>query len=275
MVSGDVATGLSLSQAAGWNQTASDWQLFLKYGSSGCWVAVDDGGQVRGTVATITYEDRFAWIGMVLVDQLFQRRGIGFELMRRAIESLGDHIAVKLDATPAGRAVYVRLGFNDEYQISRMEASRIDADKLVTGEVRKLQSDDMDLVGKYDRKVFGASRQSLLKALRQYTPRLSWVSEDKEGVKGYCLGRIGSRFAHIGPVVANDFTTGCLLVSAALKEVEGPVIMDALLHTSQWLSWLGSLGFAEQRRLTRMYRGVNSHPGEPHRQFAILGPEFG
>jgi hypothetical protein len=47
-------------------------------------------------------------------------------------------------------------------------------------------------------------------------------------------------------------------------------------HVDQkWKAWLTSIGFIEQRSLTRMYKGRNSRPGKPEKQFAILGPEFG
>src|SRR5690606_6327999 len=108
MVSGDIPAGLSLCRAAGWNQTAEDWNLFLKLSPKGCCVAVDDEGQVRGTVTTVRYEDHFSWIGMVLVDPSHQRRGIGIQLLREALHVLGDEGTIKLDATPAGRTVYVQ-----------------------------------------------------------------------------------------------------------------------------------------------------------------------
>jgi hypothetical protein len=38
---------------------------------------------------------------------------------------------------------------------------------------------------------------------------------------------------------------------------------------------VGALGFREQRPLVRMYRGGGPVPGQPDRQFALFGPEFG
>ena len=65
MTDADIPAGMRLKDLAGWNQTASDWERFLRASPAGCFVA-ESGGRVRGTAATIVYEGRFAWIGMVL-----------------------------------------------------------------------------------------------------------------------------------------------------------------------------------------------------------------
>lgn len=68
MLKSDIAAGLALCRAAGWNQLEKDWNLFLELAPEGARVAIDEDGKVVGTVTTINYEDRFSWIGMVLVD---------------------------------------------------------------------------------------------------------------------------------------------------------------------------------------------------------------
>src|SRR5688572_9072579 len=116
----DIPAGLSLCRSAGWNQLARDWELFLKISPEGCRVGVDESGKVRGTVTTVRYQHRFTWIGMVLVDSEMQRRGIGTQLLNEALQLARVTETVKLDATPAGREVYLKLNFVDEYPISRM-----------------------------------------------------------------------------------------------------------------------------------------------------------
>ena len=120
MTTADIPAGMRLKDVAGWNQTPADWRCFLQSSPRGCFAAEVD-GKVVGTAATIVYEQRFAWIGMVLVDPGFRGRGIGTRLLRKAVEHL-DEIGIgtmKLDATPAGRPIYRKLGFEDEYEIER------------------------------------------------------------------------------------------------------------------------------------------------------------
>jgi GNAT superfamily N-acetyltransferase len=273
---GDIPTGISLCRAAGWNQLGEDWELFLRQSPTGCRVAVDDAGIVRGTVATIQYEDRFSWIGMVLVDPAWQRRGIGRQLLNEALSILHDLQTVKLDATPAGRELYVKLGFQDEYTLYRMECKRVSAVREPHTQSRAIKSSDLPAILAIDREVFGANREALLASSLARCPELAWLVENSNEIVAYCFGRPGQRFAHIGPVVARDINSAKEVALAALAHVEDqPVIIDALPNSSGWTNWLASIGFTNQRPLIRMYRGTNAHPGIPANQFAILGPEFG
>ena len=103
MTEEDLPSAVRLNTIAGWNQTEADWRRFLESSPVGCFV-VEVAGQVAGTVATICYENRFAWIGMVLVDPDFRNRGIGTQLLHKAIEHL-DRLGIatmKLDASHLG-----------------------------------------------------------------------------------------------------------------------------------------------------------------------------
>lgn len=120
MTRADIPGGMRLKDLAGWNQTSADWARFLEAGEEGCF-AVELDGAVRGTAATIDYQGRFAWVGMVLVDPEYRGRGIGTKLLERCVEYL-DAIripCIKLDATPLGKPIYEKLGFVTEYEIER------------------------------------------------------------------------------------------------------------------------------------------------------------
>ncbi len=128
MTARDLPAGMRLKEIAGWNQTRGDWERFLLASPQGCFVAEAD-GEVVGTAATISYEGRFAWIGMVLVDPARRGQGIGTKLLEKAIEYLdGCGIpSMKLDATPQGKPLYEKLGFVTEYEIERWQLQRTPA----------------------------------------------------------------------------------------------------------------------------------------------------
>ena len=276
MVEGDIPAGLSLCRTAGWNQTKEDWKLFLHLSPEGCCVAVDDDGEVRGTVATVRYKDHFSWIGMVLVDPAMQRQGIGIQLLRESLQILSEEDTVKLDATPAGRHIYIQLDFVDEYALSRMEIERVSGQDLDASGARPIKNQDMPRLLEFDRRVFGADRAAVIDSVRTRASWLSFISEDSSGIHGYCFGRYGHSFTHIGPVIARDVASARRVCSAALiNSGDRPVVIDALPRNAEWMEWLNSIGFKEQRPFIRMYRGSNAFPGTPDKQFAILGPEFG
>src|ERR1700740_2643423 len=101
MAEADIPAGMRLKEISGWNQTAEDWGRFLNASPNGCFVAEFD-SKVVGTAATISYEDKFAWIGMVLVDPKYRGRGIGTRLLEKTIAFLDEMRipTMKLDATP-------------------------------------------------------------------------------------------------------------------------------------------------------------------------------
>lgn len=276
MVAGDLPAGLSLSRSAGWNQTRRDWELFLNMSPEGCRVAVDDEGEVVGTVATIRYDNHFSWIGMVLVSPSCQRQGIGIQLLRESLQILSAEDTVKLDATPAGRKIYLQLDFADEYPIARMQLARASATNLPPGNARLVQKPDLSAILEMDLQVFGATRKRILQWVLDGGKQFAFILQNERGIQGYCFGRTGFSFIQLGPVIANDLATAKDLLSAALRNCKDtPVVVDVLLHTPEWVQWLSSIGFQEQRPLIRMYRGSNQYPGTPKKQFAIMGPELG
>ena len=276
MTAADIEAGLALCRAAGWNQLARDWELFLKLSPDGCRVAMHDSHKVVGTVTTLRYQDRFSWVGMVLVNPEHQRQGIGTGLLHEALDILKEEETVKLDATPAGREVYLKLNFVDEYQISRMHAVNISVEALPNTVARPLQLQDFAHIAKLDYKIFGADRNQVLEWNYQGAPHFAFAVAENDVITGFCLGRRGHNFNHIGPILAQDVNGATQLASAALKNChDKPTVIDVLHHSPSWVAFIKSLGFTELRPLTRMYRGANAHPGIPEKQFAILGPEFG
>jgi GNAT superfamily N-acetyltransferase len=276
MTPDDIAAGLELCRAARWNQTERDWELFLRPSPEGCRVAVRD-DRVVGTVATTRYEDRFAWIGMVLVDPAQRGQGIGARLMAEALDVLKDMPSVRLDATPAGHIVYQKLDFIDEYRLSRMETVVSSAGFVLRrNPARPTTKDDLPAVGVFDREVFGADRGLMLGWMFDGAPEYAWIIEERGQIAGYTFGRRGVNFESLGPIVAHDQQTARRLVSACLNRQAGkPFIIDASHHDAGWRSWLESIGFREQRPFIRMFYRDNPYPGLPRKQFGILGPEFG
>ena len=275
MALADIEAGLRLCRASGWNQTEADWRCFLSQSPEGCRVA-ECGGQVVGTVATLRFERRFSWVSMVLVAPEWRNRGIGSLLFREALGLLEDMDTVRLDATPAGKQVYDKFGFVDEYPLTRLRAAAVRPPAEPSTGVRAVADSDLPRILDFDRAAFGADRSAILQHLYRGAPEYARVVENAGGVQGFACGRHGFRADHLGPVVAADEAVARSLVSACLAPHQGrPFLLDAPRHSASWSAWLGSLGFAEERSFIRMFRGAHAHPGLPCRQFAIAGPEFG
>jgi GNAT superfamily N-acetyltransferase len=275
LTAADIPAGMRLKDLDGWNQTAEDWRRFLQSNPEGCFVA-EWSGQLVGTVTTIVYERRFAWIGMVLVDPEHRGKGIGTALLRSAIDYLDGRAipCLKLDATPQGRPIYERLGFRAEYEIERWVLERDNSapvKELAVGDTVELES-----VLEVDREVFGADRSALLRSLAMAAPESVMVSRNAGVVTGYALGRRGSRADHLGPWVASNAAAAREILERFLGRSSRKTVFVDVVKDNRWAPELVSeKGFRFSRPLTRMYRGQNQSPGRVDRLCAILGPEFG
>jgi len=270
----DIPAGEALCRAANWNQLPRDWQLFLELNPAGNRVAELD-KNVVGTVTTLDYQDKFSWIGMVLVDPAYRQKGIGTALLKEALAMLSDRETVKLDATPAGREVYLKMDFKDEYRLSRM-VGVANPEKLINANSSGIKSENLDTISDFDKKIFGAGRRGLLEWQWKGAHEYAFVEKNGEEIAGYCLGRHGYNFEQIGPVLALNADIAIRLTSAALANCKSkPVAIDAMHFNPEWLSWLTSLGLKEQRPFVRMYKGTNAINDRPAEQFGIMGPEFG
>lgn len=276
MAGRDIEAGVHLCRVAGWNQRRADWELFYRLNPAGCFVAEHD-GQVVGTVTTFDYAGKLAWIAMVLVDPAHRGRGIGAMLTRTSVEAVAHCPCAKLDATPAGKRLYGKLGFVDEYTLGRfaIPAAPALAPPGPT-RARTMRNTDVEAVVALDRRVFGVERGAVIEGLRAMMPPYALVVESAGSIIGFSLGRHGERFEQIGPLAAADEQTAKALAAEAFARTRAkPIIIDVPHSIPEWVQWLKALGFTEQRPFTRMYKGDNEVHADINRTFAISGPEFG
>jgi predicted GNAT family N-acyltransferase len=273
----DLSQALALSVAEGWNQTEKDWRLLLENHDNICIVAVKD-KKVAGTATALVHSGKIAWIGMVIVDKALRGQGLGKMLMTQIMEKLKHIESIKLDATPAGQSLYKSLGFIDEYIIFRMTIPSLNPFKFAAGEdvAERITGKITREIFTYDEKIFGADRRYLLGKLIEDFPEKAFFVRTGSVLRGYILGREGSRFDYIGPLCAESFETARSLISKSLRSLIGkPVALDVLEAKVEFIKWLESAGFVKQRHFIRMYLGKNPYPGIPDLQYLISGPEYG
>lgn len=279
MTPADIPFGMRLKDAAGWNQTPEDWTNFLEMSPDGCFVAEWD-GVPAGTVTTVVHGGLVGWIGMVLVDPGYRRRGIGTYLIASALAVLEARCpVVKLDATPAGREVYLPLGFEDdlpfERRVRRAGAPAVPGPE--TGvEVSSARLEHLSEIDALDRDAFGASRVATLERWLRVAPEYAFVARTAGDLRGFCLGRHGSRYEQIGPLVALEARAAHALAFTAMEAcADKAIAIDTLAMSPSWLETLEQAGFRLERGFMRMRRGAEPHPGVVDWQWAAAGPEVG
>jgi len=272
MTTHDIPEAMRLKEIAGWNQTSADWQRFLSATPDGCFVA-EHQGRVIGTVTTIVYEDRFAWIAQLLVDPEHRGRGIGAALLEQAIQYLDtQNIAcMKLDATPLGKPLYRKLGFVSEYEIERWMLKR-PANKKTT----QVKAAEIQEVLPLDREIFGADRSQLLRSLAEEAPEFTLAPRRDTGIAGYTFGRRGALADQLGPWMSTNEDVAAELLDEFLRRSGRELLfVDCMLNNPWAAPLVKERGFEFSRPLTRMFRGTNNYPGRPELLCATLGPEFG
>ena len=273
----DMDSLMKLKDAEGWNQLEKDWALLISYKESVNLVAVLD-DHIVGTITAINYDNTVAWIGMMLVDRDYRGRGISKLLLLDAIDKLNKCKSIKLDATPAGRPVYLKSGFIDEFTLYRMIKPSVSKISLNDNPLNteQIKAADIPEVAAFDKKVFGADRTELIKRLYEDDPELAWLIKENNSIAGFCLGRRGQNFTQIGPVYASSSTQVKALIKSAIDQMTGrAVVVDICAAKSEIKGWLEACGFISQRPFTRMYLRNNPHPGIIERQYLISGPELG
>lgn len=251
----------SVRAAAGWNQTRADWRRLLAFEPEGCFLA-EIGGEPAGTATTIRYGEELGWIGMVLVDPAFQRRGVATALMERALEFLSPRVAcVKLDATPAGQPVYERLGFLPEFELCRWERPG--------GAPTRLERAVSRGIADFDATAFGAERGSWLAALA----RDAKVS--RRGPDALGMIRSGEHHDYLGPLTASTPEAGRELAGELISQLDRQTFWDVPEPNRVAVELAEAHDFKRVRPLLRMWMGRQLLAGSPELQFAIGDPATG
>ncbi|MGE5147640.1 MAG: GNAT family N-acetyltransferase [Candidatus Eiseniibacteriota bacterium] len=274
----DLEGAVALAAEAGWNQIAADWRLFMTLGQPIGLKRAD--GRLIATASTLPYGGRFGWISMVLVTAAERRKGLATWLLRHCIDSLkAQALTPGLDATPAGRAVYLGLGFRDCWGMTRLvcpaaPSPDVPAPPGVT--IRPLAEADRAALAAYDRPIFGADRTRLLASLAERLPQAAFVAERQGRIAGFVTGRNGRVMTQLGPVLAEEEGIARALVARGLAALAGSrVTIDLADRHAGLAQWLAGLGFAAERPLTRMILERDTAFDDPARLFAVAGPELG
>ena len=277
----DIPYADSLRRIAGWNQTPSDWERFLRMEPNGCFLA-EWKNKPAGTATTIIYENKVAWLGMVLVHPDYRRKGIGRALLLKCIEYLErlQIPSIKLDATPEGRPVYEKLGFKPEWNLSRWERpSNGVSGKPVLKETTPFSPEELKPLHQLDDQAFGVSRNHLLLEFRLQNPPFIKTTQNAENTNAFGFIRRGDIALQMGPIVASsDEAFQQLIENIAhekLQDRSSRFFWDIPDQNKTATNWAKQNGFRIQRTLTRMYLGSNNTPGNPLMQYAIASPELG
>jgi GNAT superfamily N-acetyltransferase len=271
MTLADIPAGLEFCRESGWNQTANDWKLLIELAPHGALAAEVD-GVVVGTVINVPYRPAFDWIAMMLVRESLRGQGIGRLLMSAALDISSGTLG--LDATDAGRKLYLTLGFEDDLTLSRWRCAAPPATGMPPS-ITAVAEADWPEIAAMDAKAFGADRLRVLRWCQQTASEYAWALRLDGGLTGYAFGRHGHNSEHIGPLVATSAESADQLLASCLAQApQRPITIDVPDAQEAFARRLESFGFTKQRRFTRMTRGIWAGTSRTSELFATAGPEL-
>jgi GNAT superfamily N-acetyltransferase len=260
MTSHDIGAAEQIRSLIGWNQTPADWQRLLALDPNGCFVAEKEGEPV-GTVTTTAYGASLAWIGMLLVHPEHRQQGIGTLLLHHAIQTLqqrGVH-CIGLDATPAGKVLYTREGFQEVWTLARWETrtllSLLPRDPSIALHAG-ITAEQWGQVIALDGAAFGVERPNLLHALARQSTRTAVAFDGRGEFVAFGMARSGSHALLLGPLVATTAQGAASVLAFLCESCRAQRYFWDIPEANQPARHLAeSLGFTPQRPLTRMLLG--------------------
>jgi GNAT superfamily N-acetyltransferase len=259
----DLAAAVELSSIAGWNQTEEDWRMLVTAASTRCF-GIEADGQLVSTTTLVCYEQRLAWIGMVLTKPEYRGRGFARRLLGHALDSANSLgvATVKLDATDQGKPLYERFGFNAEQPVERWV--RPGGSNSISKQITTTRSQSQKL----DLDTFGADRSALLGQLAERSSVFSIAD-------AFLFARTGRTTAYLGPCVASDPDEARTLITECVHaSPRANWSWDLLPANRNAAAFASELGFTRQRHLTRMTMGKPLRTRDEF-IYAIAGFELG
>mgnify|MGYP000850780063 CR=1 FL=1 len=223
-----------LSQALRWPHREADWQQFITWAKAhGAALAVRADGRLIGCGLAWQWGQEQGSIGMVIVDDAWQRRGIGKRLFKGLLQALEGR-DVMLQATAQGRPLYESLGFAAIGHARQFHGhwqppaeARPTVSLAADERTRLLQPQDLSALLTYDQRERGLARPALLQALlaQMDADERCAVSVDEQGhLCGYGILRRFGRGWVVGPLLADGADRAVALVKRLTQERTGDFI---------------------------------------------------
>lgn len=272
MTADDVANAHALSQALKWPHRLEDWAMLQRVAQG--FVALDNGKLIGSAFAC--HQGAFSTIGLVIVSDDYQGKGIGRKLMELAVECVPPRTAI-LNATLAGEPLYAKMGFKTFGTVEQRQGIVLPGEALPPGSVeqcRDLNQADSPRLVALATAGSALERGALLDDLLPGIERGVGIERDGQ-LQGFALLRRFGRGLCIGPVIAQDSAQARQLIATLLSDVPGAFVRIDIPTTSGLSSWLESMGLAKVDSVTQMSLGPIPQASGGVSQFALITQAIG
>ncbi|MEE4919890.1 GNAT family N-acetyltransferase [Pseudomonas alliivorans] len=272
MTAADVANAHELSIALKWPHRLEDWAMLQRVAEG--FVALHNGRLIGSAFAC--HQGEFSTIGLVIVSDDYQGKGIGRKLMEMAVGSVAPRTAV-LNATLEGAPLYAKMGFVSfgEVQQRQGQAQLPAPTALKAGEhCRALTGTDHARVLELANAGTGMDRSKVLSDVLDNLEHAVGIERDSQ-LKAFALMRPFGRGLCIGPVVAEDVYQARHMIEQLLAKVPYAFVRIDIPSNGGLVDWLEEVGLKRVDAVTCMSMGAVPQPSQGVRQFALITQAIG
>lgn len=249
----------ALTQQLKWPHRLADWQQALQLGEG---VVAEQQGELLGTAVFWRWGHDYASLGLVIVADQAQGKGIGKQLMQTMLQKL-EGFNVRLHATEMGKPLYEKLGFVPTGFIEQHQCRELGEVIPLPPEqgqlLRPASKADVDLMTELDQQAHGQYRPALIASLVESAER-TLLLEEQGAVAGFaCLRRFGHGYA-VGPIICRDLPRAKVLVTALLAGLQGQFVRIDTDSDCGLGDWLNTVGLPQVDAPVTMYKGKPWQP---------------
>ncbi|NBB60294.1 GNAT family N-acetyltransferase [Pseudomonas sp. ODNR1LW] len=272
MTPADLPAAHALSVQLKWPHRLDDWAMLQRVSHG---FVVLDGERLIGTAFACPQGD-FTTIGLVIVSDDYQGKGIGRKLMEQALGACQSSTAM-LNATLAGAPLYASQGFV-EFGWIQQHQGQAQAPlpvPLADGEeCRPLREADQALVLELANAGSGLDRQAVLSDLFAVVEHSVGIVRDSQ-LHAFALLRPFGRGRCIGPVIAENLEQAQHMIATLLAQVPDAFVRIDIPANCGLADWLEATGLKKVDTVAQMARGTAPQSTNGVRQFALVTQAIG
>ncbi|RMP67774.1 hypothetical protein ALQ18_02727 [Pseudomonas marginalis pv. marginalis] len=268
----DMPAAHALSVHLKWPHREEDWAMVQR--TSEGFVAEHD-GQLVG-VAFACHQGAYSSIGLVIVSDQHQGKGIGRRLMNLCLEAAAPRTPI-LNATESGAPLYASMGFVDFARIQQHQGvAQTPAPMPATehAQCRALSPAEYPLVIELANAGSGLDRSAVLNDLLPSAEHVVGI-EVQGQLQGCALLRRFGRGHLIGPVVAHNQQQARQMITHLLQLIPGAFVRFDIPTACGLADWLESLGLPCVDKAPRMVLGAPPQSSSGIAQFALVTQAIG
>lgn len=272
MTAADVANAHALSVALKWPHRLEDWAMLQRVSQG--FIAEDNGRLIGSSFAC--HQGEFSTIGLVIVSDDYQGKGVGRQLMNLALETVAPRTAI-LNATLAGAPLYAKMGFKDFGQIEQRQgqATLSGSTPLNAGHsCRGLHNADASRLVELANAGSGLDRSAVLDDLLAAYEFGVGIERDGQ-LQGFALLRPFGRGLCIGPVIAQDVDQAKHMIEELLSKVPYAFVRIDIPTDCGLAQWLDDAGLKRVDAVTQMSLGAAPQARQGVQQFALVTQAIG